>query len=270
MESDRGAIAATGRRGFGVAGALAHPIVRELARAAETAGYATFWVNDTPGGDGLAALREAATATATIRLGIGVVPLDRQPPERIAARVAELGLPTERLILGIGAGSQAGGLARVRAGAARLRQLTAATVVVGALGPKMCRVAGEAADGVLLNWLTADYVRPSAELVHAAAAEAGRPRPRIDAYVRTALGPAAIERVREEADRYAAFPAYAAHFGRMDVAAMATTVTGETREEIRRGLAAFAPHLDETVVRAIVAEESAVAYLALLTAAAPT
>jgi hypothetical protein len=39
-------------RGFGVAGALDHRIVAEVAAAAEAAGYASFWANDTPGGDG--------------------------------------------------------------------------------------------------------------------------------------------------------------------------------------------------------------------------
>ena len=37
-----------GWRGFGVAGALPHDVIRTLASAAEAAGYHTFWVNDTP------------------------------------------------------------------------------------------------------------------------------------------------------------------------------------------------------------------------------
>jgi alkanesulfonate monooxygenase SsuD/methylene tetrahydromethanopterin reductase-like flavin-dependent oxidoreductase (luciferase family) len=65
------------RRGFGVEAALAHDIVRELAPAAERAGYRTFWVNDEADGDGLGTLREAAAVTTTIRLGVGAIPLDR-------------------------------------------------------------------------------------------------------------------------------------------------------------------------------------------------
>ncbi|HEU5431195.1 MAG TPA: LLM class flavin-dependent oxidoreductase [Thermomicrobiales bacterium] len=256
-------------RGFGVAGALPHDIVRTLAPAAEAAGYRTFWVNDTPQGDGLAALAAAAAVTRAIRLGVGVIPLDRVPAARIAARVAALGLPEDRLTLGIGSGGQAGGVRRVRDGAPLLEARTAARVEIGALGPKMCALAGEAADGVLLNWLTPAWIAPSAEITLHAAEAAGRPRPQIDAYIRVALGDAAIARLREEADRYASYPAYAANFARMGAAAIDTAVAGTEPDQIRAGLAAFAGPLDEVIVRAIVGEETADAYLALLHAAAP-
>jgi alkanesulfonate monooxygenase SsuD/methylene tetrahydromethanopterin reductase-like flavin-dependent oxidoreductase (luciferase family) len=258
-----------GWRGFGVAGALPHDIVEVLAPAAERAGYHTFWVNDTPNGDGLASLRVAAGVTSTIRLGVGVIPLDRQPADVIARRVAELALPLERLTIGIGSGDPKGGVERVRAGAQALNGLGDALVVVGALGPRMCAAAGETADGVLLNWLTAAYVAPSAAIVEAAARKAGRPRPLILGYVRTAFGPGARAVFAAEAARYAGFPAYAANFRRMGTPAEETAVVGETGSEIRAGLASFATQLDETVVRAITGEESAAAYLALLEAAAP-
>jgi alkanesulfonate monooxygenase SsuD/methylene tetrahydromethanopterin reductase-like flavin-dependent oxidoreductase (luciferase family) len=259
-----------GWRGFGVAGALPAELIRELALAAEAAGYHTFWVNDTPHGDGLAALRAAADVTAMVQLGVGVIPLDRQPAETIARRVIDLGLPQERLLVGIGSGRQRGGLARVRAGATLLEDQLAAVIMIGALGPKMCALAGERADGVLLNWLTPEYVAPSAALVDEAAAQAGRPRPLIYGYVRTAFGPGAHEVFAEEASRYASVPAYAANFARMGSPAEATAVVGETREAIQAGLSRFTSELDETVVRAITGEESAAAYLALLEAAAPT
>jgi alkanesulfonate monooxygenase SsuD/methylene tetrahydromethanopterin reductase-like flavin-dependent oxidoreductase (luciferase family) len=133
----------------------------------------------------------------------------------------------------------------------------------------MCALAGEAADGVLLNWLTPAWVAPSAELTLGAAEAAGRPRPRIDAYVRVALGDAAIARLREEADRYASYPAYAANFARMGATAFETAVAGTDPAQIQAGLAVYAGPIDEVVVRAIVGEETAAAYLALLRAAAP-
>jgi alkanesulfonate monooxygenase SsuD/methylene tetrahydromethanopterin reductase-like flavin-dependent oxidoreductase (luciferase family) len=258
-----------GWRGFGVAGALPHDVIRALAPAAEAAGYHTFWVNDTPHGDGLAALRAAAEVTSTILLGVGVIPLDRQPADVIARRVDELGLPQERLIVGIGSGNPKGGLARVREGAATLQERLEAPVVVGALGPNMCALAGASSDGVLLNWLTAEYVAPSAAIVTAAAREAGRPRPLIFGYVRTAYGPGAREVFAEEAGRYGGYPAYAANFKRMGTPAEETAVIGDSAAEIQTGLASFTSELDETVVRAITGEESTDAYMALLEAAAP-
>ena len=256
-------------RGFGVAGALPEALIRELAAAAERAGYRSFWVNDTPSGDGLASLRHAAEVTSRIRLAVGVIPLDRQAPKRVADRVAALELPGPRLTLGIGAGSAPDGLERVRAGVLALREATTATIIVGALGPKMCRIAGDVADGVLLNWLTPEHARRSSEVVAASAAAAHRFHPQVDGYVRTALGAAAIARLHDEGERYEAIPAYAAHFARMEADPPATAATGSTADEIQDALAPFDAVLDETVVRAITREESATEYLALLHAAAP-
>jgi alkanesulfonate monooxygenase SsuD/methylene tetrahydromethanopterin reductase-like flavin-dependent oxidoreductase (luciferase family) len=261
--------ARAGWRGFGVAGALPLDVIRTLAPAAQAAGYQSFWVNDTPQGDGLAALHAAAEATSEIRLGVGVIPLDRQPAETIGRRVVELRLPQDRLIVGIGSGNRNGGLARVKVGVAILERMLEAPIVVGALGPNMCGLAGSDADGVLLNWLTAEYVAPSAAIVDEAAREAGRPRPLIMGYVRTVFGPGARDVFAEEAGRYGSYPAYAANFARMGTPAEGTAVIGDTADEIQVGLASFTSVLDETVVRAITGEESVEAYLALLEAAAP-
>jgi alkanesulfonate monooxygenase SsuD/methylene tetrahydromethanopterin reductase-like flavin-dependent oxidoreductase (luciferase family) len=47
-------------------------------------------------------------------------------------------------------------------------------VYLGALGPEMCRLAGELADGVSLNWCSADQVAWSRERVAEGAAKSGR------------------------------------------------------------------------------------------------
>src|ERR687889_1524091 len=122
-----------GWRGFGVAGALPHDVIRTLAPAAEAAGYHTFWVNDTPHGDGLAALRAAAAVTSDIQLGVGVIPLDRQPADVIARRVVELELPQDRLSLGIGSGGRQDALKRTGEGALLLQEQLKAEVIIGAL-----------------------------------------------------------------------------------------------------------------------------------------
>jgi alkanesulfonate monooxygenase SsuD/methylene tetrahydromethanopterin reductase-like flavin-dependent oxidoreductase (luciferase family) len=259
------------RRGFGVEAALAHDIVRELAPAAERAGYRTFWVNDEADGDGLGTLREAAAVTTTIRLGVGAIPLDRQRPEQIASRVKELALPVERLVVGVGSGHPAGGLERVRNGVAALRDAIDATLVVAAIGPRMLALGGEIADGVLLDWPAPRYIVDAAEIVGRGAAGIQRPRPWIGGYVFTAVGSPGIAQLRREAEHYAAIPSYAAHFARMGVGPMECVAQGEDAAALRGGLAPFDAVLDETVVRAVVAGAAAtvLGYLEILHAAEP-
>jgi alkanesulfonate monooxygenase SsuD/methylene tetrahydromethanopterin reductase-like flavin-dependent oxidoreductase (luciferase family) len=259
------------RRGFGVVGSLPLHLIRALAEAAEAAGYATFWVNDGPQGEGLAALAEAASVTSSIRLAVGAIPLDRVSPEQIAARVAELRLPVERLIVGVGSGGPSGGLERVRSGIASLRQATPATLAVAAMGPKMCRLAGEIADGVLLDWATPAYALHVRGSISVGDVDANRPRPWIASYVFTALGPAANDTLRAEGNHYAAIPSYAAHFTRMNASPLEAAAFAADMEalHLQRELSRFDVALDEPVVRAVVSEETIEAYLAVLHAAAP-
>ena len=256
-------------RGFGVAATVPLEIVRELAVAAEASGYRSFWVNNPPQANGVQVLGEVARLTSTIRLGVGVIPVDSFPPDEILNSLRRTGLDQGRLTLGVGSSRRPNPLTRVRQACEQLGAETEATVVVGALGPKMLRLAGETADGVLLNWLTPNYVAPSADQVIEAAQAAGRPRPRIDGYVRCVLGPEALQRLQTEADRYTVIPSYGAHFARMQVRAIDTAVVGLQPEAIQRGLAAYDGKLDEIVLRAIVGEETIENYLALLEAGAP-
>lgn len=256
------------QRGFGVAGALPAKTIRQIAPAVEDAGYHTIWVNDTPDGDGLAALREAARVTRHIHLAVGVIPLDRMSADAISRRVTEMDLPVDRLTIGVGSGRTSGGLARVQHGVATLREVTSARILVGALGPKMCSLAGTIADGALLNWLTPHAAGHSIQAVRDAADRARRPRPFVAGYVRTALGEAARHRLVEEADRYASFPAYAANFARMGVSAIDTAIGTDNPKQIAEKLVAFSA-LDEVVVRAVTGDQSIGAYLKLVEAAAP-
>lgn len=258
----------TNARGFGVAGALDHGIAAELAFAAQQAGYSTFWANDTPGGDGMASLAAAAAVTSNIQLGVGVIPVDRRPSEAIAQRIAELGLPQDRLIVGIGSGAlTAGALDAVREAALQLRGLLSARIVVGSLGPRMSELGGGVADGVLLNWLSPSYLPVVARIARDAAAVSGRPDPWIGAYVRVALAGPALDRLNAESTRYAGYPQYAAHFERMGARALDTCVAGSAGT-IGTRLDAFLD-ADEIVVRAIAAHETYDSYLDLLRAAAP-
>ena len=96
----------------------------------------------------------------------------------------------------------------------------------------MCHLAGEVADGVLLNWLTPEHARTSAEWVRAGAAAAQRRPPRLAAYVRVAVGASSAARLEAEGARYDAIPAYAAHFARMGVPPVATAVAAATAADV--------------------------------------
>ncbi|TMJ07721.1 MAG: LLM class flavin-dependent oxidoreductase, partial [Bacillati bacterium ANGP1] len=177
------------RRGFAVFAGLAPEVIRASAREAEGLRYSSFWVNHPGSTDGLAALALGARETRQIELGIGVIPLSTRGPDSIEEGVRANALPLGRLLLGVGSPNP-GALARVRDGVATLRSRLPVRLVVAALGPKMCRTAGEIADAVLLNWLTPEHARRSADWVRAGAAAAGRQPPALVAYVRLALGPA--------------------------------------------------------------------------------
>jgi alkanesulfonate monooxygenase SsuD/methylene tetrahydromethanopterin reductase-like flavin-dependent oxidoreductase (luciferase family) len=255
-------------RGFALHAGVAPEVIRAAAREAEAAGYDAFWVNYPAPIDGLASLALAAPETRRIALGVGVVPLQTHGPARIAADVRAHGLPVDRLLLGVGS-PDPGSLARVRAGIAALRAAVPVRLVVAALGPRMCRLAGELADAVLFNWLTPEHALRSADWVRAGAMAAGRPAPRLVAYVRVAVGPEGPARLEDEGRRYAAIPAYRDHFARMGAPPSATAVAAPTATAVPDALAPWERTLDDVVVRAITARDTLDETLALVRAAQP-
>ena len=248
-------------RGFGISAAVDHDVVRAVAADAEAIGYSSLWVNDLPHADGLASLAAAAEVTDRIRLGIGVVPLDRRPPGPIVDRVRELGLPLDRLWLGVGSGEAGDALATVRDGVGHVRGALDVAVVVGALGPRMAALGGEVADGVLLNWLTPE---------HASRLRRGVRDGTVMAYVRCALLPQGGERLRQEIARYAGVGSFERHVARMGARPEDTCVVGADGDALRRGLERFDGPLDETIVRAITPDDGRAPITELLLAAAPT
>lgn len=254
----------TARLSVGIAAAVGPEVAARLAPVVERAGLHALWVNDTPGHDALDVLAAAARVTDRLVLATGVLPVDRRLPADIVDRVAALGLPTDRLVLGIGSGAAAAGaLDRVRDALKALRaapSLSSARVVVGALGPRMRRLGAEASDGLLLSWLTPAVARQQAEETHAVA-----PRALAALYVRAAADPAASARLDDEARAYAGFPAYAANFARLGIEAGDTVIRPESLAD---GIAAYRATADEIVLRAIVAEDSAAAYARFVDAVA--
>jgi alkanesulfonate monooxygenase SsuD/methylene tetrahydromethanopterin reductase-like flavin-dependent oxidoreductase (luciferase family) len=257
------------RRGFAVFAGLPTDIIRACARQTESARYDSFWVNHPGATDGLAVLGHAARETTRAALGVGVIPLHTRGVDSIADGVRANALPLDRLLLGVGSPNPRS-LDRVREGVAGLRARVSTRIVIAALGPKMCRLAGEVADGVLFNWLTPEYARASAALVREGAAAAGRPVPALYGYVRVAIGDAAGDRLRQEGARYDSVPAYHAHFERMGVKPVDTGIAVATAGDVGAALARWEGALDEVVVRAITANDSLDEHLALVQAAKPS
>src|SRR5207253_6804600 len=197
-------------RGFAVAANVKAEVIAAAAREAEATGYTSFWVNHPGPFDGLASVAVAAKATQRVALGIGVIPLHTRGPASIIEGARTHALPLDRLWLGVGSPNPRS-LERVRDGVAAVRKELRTKLVVAALGPKMCRLAGEIADGVLFNWLTPEHARLSADLVREGAKAAGRTPPKLYAYVRLALGAKAVAKLAEEGGRYTAIPAYGAN-----------------------------------------------------------
>jgi alkanesulfonate monooxygenase SsuD/methylene tetrahydromethanopterin reductase-like flavin-dependent oxidoreductase (luciferase family) len=256
------------KRGFALFAGIGPDVVRACARETEGLGYGSFWVNHPGPIDGLAALAVAAKETRRVDLGVGVIPLHTRGPESIVQGVRAHALPLDRLLLGVGSPNP-DALARVRTGVAGLRAQLSTRLVVAALGPRMCRLAGEIADAVLFNWLTPEHARQSAEWVRAGAASARRPSPRMLAYVRLALGSGAAALIREEGARYAGIPAYAAHFARMGVEPIQTAIAAESPAAIQPALEGWQGVVDDVVLRAVTAGNTVEEHLGLVRAARP-
>ncbi len=254
-------------RGFGVTAAISHDVITRLAADVERLGYSSFWVNDIPDAEGLASLEVAAGATRSIKLGVGVIPLDTTPPGAILERVRSLHLPLDRLVLGLGSGHSPHPLARVRDGFTRLRSELGATIVVGALGPKMAALAGHS-DGVLLNWMTPEYIEQIGRTVVVGATGSGS-KPLLMAYVRSGLSPEADARLEQELGYYSGVSSFEQHVERMGVSARAACVMRPDSGSLQTGLAPFERVLDETIVRAITPSDSIDDLLRLAEASAP-
>jgi len=153
--------------------------------------------------DGLGALATAARETRRIGLGIGVIPLHTRGPQSIVEGARAHALPLDRLWLASAAQSES--LDRVRDGVAALRKELRTKLVVAALGPRMCRLAGEIADGVLFNWLTPEHAKASAALVREGAKAPAARRRGCSATCGSPWVRARRPR-RKEGGRYAAIP----------------------------------------------------------------
>jgi Luciferase-like monooxygenase len=180
-------------RGFACSGALQPREIVELALAAESRGYDSFWITVIRGvTDPVAVLRDALNATSQMDIGLGLIPLDAYAVEDIAPRLADVGA---RAIVGLGVGRRRAGAARFwREGATEVRRRAPGIrIAVGSYGRQVLYAGGGLADAALLNWMTPERVRwARRELARGArdVRRAAAPEP-IYVYLPTTEGPGA-------------------------------------------------------------------------------
>jgi len=255
-------------RSIGVRGALPTATIVELAAAAEAAGLAALWLNVASGAETLERAAAAQAATRRLGIGLGVVPVDREPAPTLAAEAVRLGLDPRRVTLGIGSGGASRPLSLLRDAIAGLRDGCELPIAVGALGPRMRRLGAELADGIVYNWLTPAAARAVREDAERDAAAAGRARPRTVLYLRTIVDREAVPALAEEAARYEGFGGYRAHFERNGYRALAAALDVSDGTPVAGATAAYGEAMDEIVHRAITADDSPSAILRVLDAVA--
>lgn len=193
----------SGARGYGVAAGLDPDVATPLAARCEELGYTSMWANDHPAASGLETLAAFADGSAAMQLGVGVLAIDRHQPVTINEKIEELGLDRSRLLIGVGAGFSEKPLTAMREAHDALREaIPGVKLVLAAMGPKMCALAGSSYDGAFFNWVTPEYAADARGNVEAGAAEAGRPAPRVYGYVRTSVGADAETRLAKEEGFY--------------------------------------------------------------------
>ncbi|MEX2406235.1 MAG: LLM class flavin-dependent oxidoreductase, partial [Actinomycetota bacterium] len=207
-------------RGLGVNVGLEAGLARDLAKRCQELGYHSLWSNDEPGEAGLETLAHFAAAAPRLELGVGVLPLDRHRPAQIAAEIDRLGLEPAKLWIGVGSGSLRPQIDVVRRSVAELRELLpeGTRIVVAAMRPRLCRLGGAVADGVLLNWMLPTQAAQARRWVREGAEEAGRAVPLVASYVRVAVGAGSLQRLRAAEGFYRTVTeGHRRHFEAMDV-----------------------------------------------------
>jgi probable F420-dependent oxidoreductase len=239
----------------------------ETARLAAECGYRSFWTAETTGPEAFSLLGAVGAAAPSLDLGTGVLALQLRTPMVVAMAGATLQAlhPGREVLLGVGISSPVvterwhgvpygdRPLDRVREYVTLLRLCLSGEkvdfagdfyrvkgfrlgvrlgerrprVVVGALNPRMLALAGELADGVLLNYLPASHVPWSVEQVRKGGDAT------IYAYVHAGVceREEGVELARRDLFSYAVVDSYAANFTR---AGFGDEVT-EVRERFAAG-----------------------------------
>jgi probable F420-dependent oxidoreductase len=200
-----------------------HKLV-ELAKLGEALGYRDAWVTEVGGPDAVSVVAAAAVATSRIRLATGITATYTRSPYLMAMTantlqdlsggrfVAGLGTSTAAIVSGwhglpwekplrhtreyvdllrrLSAGERVKheGMFTIR-GASLRPASTPVPIYLAALNPGMLELAGEIADGVILNFPTLSYASRAVEHIESGIKKAGRDRGDVDivAFMRTAI-----------------------------------------------------------------------------------
>src|SRR5438477_1174113 len=230
--------------------ALGPETALEVAGRAEAMGYGSFWTAEVTGPEAFATLGAVSAAAPGLDVGTGVLALQLRTPPLLAMAGATLQAlaPDRQVLLGIGisspvvaarwhsAGYGARPLAQVREFVTLLRACLSGekvdftgdfyqvqgfrlgvrlgerrpAVVIGALNEGMLRLAGEIADGVLLNYLPASHVPWSIEQVR----KGGNAKTYCYVHVGVTDRDAYLPLARRDLFSYATVDAYANNFTR--------------------------------------------------------
>jgi probable F420-dependent oxidoreductase len=189
---------------FGSLGVLGAKKVPEIARQAEGMGFKSFWTVEATGTDALTLLGAASVAAPKLNLGTGIIPMQLRSPTLAAMSAASLKAINPEAEIFLGVGVSAPGILKqhglsatdkpirmMREYVALLRECFSGEsvtfegdyfstkrfrlglrleeekpkIIMAALNPQMLKLAGEIADGVLLNYLPASHVNYSVNKV---------------------------------------------------------------------------------------------------------
>jgi probable F420-dependent oxidoreductase len=245
------------RLGIVLAGFTALPAAELIAaaREAEARGYHTAWLGEVAGYDALVMSTVVATHTERLHVANGVLPVQTRTPVVLGLATASLNhLAPGRFALGLGLSSRtiveqwhglpfSPALGQIREAVEIVRKVAGGErvshegkfyrvkgfrmtgpapaapvrVYLAALGPEMLELAGEIADGVLLNWIPPAAVPASIAHLEAGARRAGRTLGdfEIASFVRTCVtdDPAAArEALARDITGYATVDVYASFF----------------------------------------------------------
>jgi alkanesulfonate monooxygenase SsuD/methylene tetrahydromethanopterin reductase-like flavin-dependent oxidoreductase (luciferase family) len=256
----------------------------EIVETAEQTGYEALFLPESAGREAFSTLAGLAGRTESLLLATGVVTIVARRVATTAMAAATVDeLSGGRMVLGLGTGpAVSGALDRLREYVAMVREVLAGREVklpeggrfrlnlkgrteplpiwIAALNPKAMRLAGEVADGVILNWCPPERVAFARERIREGAETAGRDPAsvRIATYIRACVGQepdVALEALRAFAGQYASYPAYRRQFEAMGLGE-------EARTAAEAFAAGWADGVPEELVRRVCQPGEALAGLA--------